>query len=527
MPCLAVAVLCLFAAPLIRQQIDALVHAPLDYPPQVLQQKARDIASSFGYPKKPADSAFWLDYRRDLLTYLKDLPEPRKYAEWLAAEAPIAASYRESQSPLHAPPFGDVQPDNPAPTEPGMLQVILDGNGRLREFSAVPFAAGDALAEPVPPELIFRAAGLDRAAFVEVSPKSVPASPADQLHAWKGSHPSIPNADLLVEMGSWKGRVTFAKVNTPWDKPLQAQTQSPWLGRLLLSIVVLGLFFTTLLARRNWRLGRADRRGAVRLGAVRFLLGFAVWIGTVHALPDTSLATSFFESIGDWLLSAALLWIMYLALEPELRARWPHSIVTWNRLLAGRWRDAQVGAHILIGATVGALIWVGADLVELWFGKHNVLGPEGGVAILLGSRAWFATVARDLGSVLYVGLILFLCMFGVRQWVRKDVLAALVAAAVAVPFNFNGHFNDWQVLLPVYFVLFAALAFVLLRLGLVAAFAAVFFIDSFGKIVIGADWTTWYAPYGIAQLTLLLSIVLFAFWRSLGSRELLARGVDA
>jgi hypothetical protein len=46
---------------------------------------------------------------------------------------------------------------------------------------------------------------------------------------------------------------------------------------------------------------------------------------------------------GDWLLWGAGFWLLYLALEPAVRAHWPHSIVTWNRILAGRWKDAQVG----------------------------------------------------------------------------------------------------------------------------------------------------------------------------------------
>jgi serine/threonine-protein kinase len=527
-PCLAAVALCLFAVPVLRQQTDALLHAPLDYPPQVLQQKARDIAASFGYSKKPVDSAFWLDYRDDLLSYLKELPEPRKWAEWLAAEAPIRASYRESQAPLHAPPFGQVKPDNPPPTEPGMAGVVLDGNGRLRGFSAVPYIGSNALPEPVPPEAVFRAAGLDRNAFTESTPTSVPASPADQLSAWKGPHPAIPQTELTVEMGSWKGRVTFAKVISPWDKPASAAPeQSPLLGRFLLSVLAVGFLFALLLARRNWKLGRADRKGAVRLAAARFLLALAAWIGTVHAVPDGDTVFLFFQSIGDWLLSAAWLWILYLALEPELRARWPHSIVTWNRLLAGRWRDAQVGAHVLIGAVVGMLIWVSADLIEIWFGKPNVLGPEGGIGITLGSRAWFAAHTGMLGTILPLGLILFLSVFGLRLLVRKDLLAALLAAALAVPFNLSAnHFTDWQILLPVYFVLFAVLTFVLLRLGLVAALAAVFFLNSCGRIIVGADWATWYAPYGVATLALLLGIALFAFWLSLGSRELLGSGVE-
>jgi hypothetical protein len=47
------------------------------------------------------------------------------------------------------------------------------------------------------------------------------------------------------------------------------------------------------------------------------------------------------------------------------------------------------------------------------------------------------------------------------------------------------------------------------------------FVNSCGKITVGSDWTTWYAPYGLATLALLVGIALFAFRQSLGSRELL------
>ena len=177
-PCLAAIVLCLFAVPLIRQRTDVLVHAPLDYPPEVLRQKARDFASSFGYNRRPADTALELKYRDDLLDYLRKLPEPRKWTEWLAAEAPIAAAYRESPKALYADPFGQVTRDNPAPVEPGMASVVLDGSGRLREFSAIPSEGRQDAAPPdgqgPPPEAVFRAAGLDMAAFAETAPPALP-----------------------------------------------------------------------------------------------------------------------------------------------------------------------------------------------------------------------------------------------------------------------------------------------------------------------------------------------------------------
>ena len=61
---------------------------------------------------------------------------------------------------------------------------------------------------------------------------------------------------------------------------------------------------------------------------------------------------------------------------------------------------------------------------------------------------------------------------------------------------------------------------VMLRFGLVANISAIFFINTIGAMELGLDWSTWYAPYGLATLLLLMSIVFAAFWRSLGSRSL-------
>jgi serine/threonine-protein kinase len=488
-----------------------------------LAQKARDLAASFGYPRKPADSEIWLTYRDPLIEHLKQQPQPRKWADWLASEGPIQLEYRESPSLLNAEPFGMVKPDNPAPVRPGMVHAIVDGSGRLRQFSAVPPSDNSAMPQPVTPEAVFRAAGLDMTAFTETTPDEAPPFAADQLRVWKGPHPAIPKTELTVAMGSWKGRLTFARVRFPWEKTNAAPTPpDTLLGNITFVIAAIAIFFAVLLARRNWKLGRADRKGALRLAAVRFVLAAAVWLGTVHGLPDgLGMVGLAFQSMGDWLLSAGFFWVFYLALEPELRARWPHSIVTWNRLLAGRWRDAQVGAHILIGAAVGVLIWMGAELIQI-SAKRDVLASQGGLERTLGTRHWLAGPAGNLTSGLIVGLILFFAVFGLRQLVRRNWLAAVLASALATVFNFAGNTpTDWQMEVPIFFALFAVLIFVLVRIGLVAAMASVFYLNSCGSIVVGSDWATWWAPYGVATLAMLIGIALVAFWRSLGSRELL------
>ena len=128
-----------------------------------------------------------------------------------------------------------------------------------------------------------------------------------------------------------------------------------------------------------------------------------------------------------------------------------------------------------------------------------------------------------LGGLMIVAFALFFAIFGIRRLVKKNLLAAILASALAVVFNNPAQLAEhWQRLIPVYFALFSILIFVLLRHGLVALFAAIFFVNSCGKIIVGTDWTTWYAPYGLATLALLVGIALFAFRQSLGSRVLLA-----
>jgi uncharacterized membrane protein len=395
--------------------------------------------------------------------------------------------------------------------------VVLDGAGRLREFRANPYDA-HALTPAVQPDTVFRAAGLDMAAFTEVSPSFVPATASDQLRSWKGQHPKIPQAGLTVDLAFWKGYVTEATVHFDWGKaaivpPPADSLASRMRGILILGIAVSGLLGAVFLARRNWKLGRIDAKGALRLGIARCVLGLVAWIGTVHAVPDESMIFFFFANCAAWLMWGASLALVYLALEPSIRARWPHSIVTWNRLLAGRWLDAQVGAHILIGAAVGSAVWVVAEWIDS--SQNDMLDGVSGLFATLGTRQWFAAHADHMEGALLFGLLIFFAICGLRAIVRKSIPAAILAALLLSLIN-SSVFTapDWKLEIGIYVGVYSVLIFVLLRLGLVVSMAAVFFIDTIGTITLGTDWKTWYAPSGLATLVLLLSVAVFAFWRS-------------
>jgi serine/threonine-protein kinase len=520
--CLAAIGICLVAAIVLQSRTVAAFRTPMDYPPEVLASKSRETAAAFGYTQRPADSAVWLTEPDGFLSHIDKLANPSKWEEWLASEPSIIAVYRESPRLLVAAPYGNIGTSNPPPTSPGMVQVNLNSAGKLRWFSAIPAADAAPLADPVDPGAVFRAAGLDKANFTETAPKFAPLGAADQLLAWMGPHPRIPGLDLTVEMAFWKGRVTAVHVLNNWqgDAPGSTATSvtSQVRGIVLLLMAAAGVLAAILLARRNWRLGRIDRKGALRIGIASFLLGMLTWLGTVHAVPSSDMISLALASMANWLLWGAGFWLLYLALEPSVRAHWPHSIVTWNRVLAGRWKDAQVGSHILIGAAVGAAVWTTAGLVDSFTGAG--LSGFSGVNAAAGTRQWIAFQANTLAGSLGGGLVIFFALTGLRQLVKKDPIAATLAAMFFTFINGNGFTAaNWQVKTAVYLFIFAVLLLVLLRYGLVTIIVAAFFINTFDAIGVGGDWKTWYAPAGLATVALLAGIADYGFWRSLGSRE--------
>jgi serine/threonine protein kinase len=518
--CLAVVLVCVAAAFPLKQAKVAFYRTPSDFPPDVLRQKARDIAASFGYTRKPADTVLWLNQRLELLLYLDKRPEPRDWPRWLASESPISAMYREALQPLIAQPAGDVTLNEPPPTAPGMVNLEIDGQGRLRDFRAYPYSQPDSLPEPVSPETVFRAAQLDFSKFTEVAPATIPPTASDQIRAWRGPHPAISNAAVTVEIASWKGRVTSARFVSPWSAS-DHQTSSFWQSipdRLSSFLSCVGVVFALVLARRNWTRERADRRGALRIASASFLLSLMVWTGTAHIPLGDSTLQLVSNRIAFTLFYAVLLFVLYIALEPALRSRWPQSIVTWNRVLTGRWQDARVAAHVLIGAAAGALLWTCTEL--LLIAAADGLNTVGGLFTLNGTRQWIAGTANRAQSALVFGLFIFFVIFALRTVLRKDWLAALATAVVLASQQADLATSiNWDVMLFVYVLLFSAFGLVLLRVGLVSTISALFFLNTLNGLTLGTDLSTWYAPTGFATLAFMLAIVFVAFRQSLSEAK--------
>ncbi len=162
-------------------------------------------------------------------------------------------------------------------------------------------------------------------------------------------------------------------------------------------------------------------------------------------------------------------------------------------------------------------MWDTATLLDYFSGDG--MSTFSGMRAALDTREWVAVHAATLAGSMVVGLLCFFALTGLRHLVKRDLLAATVAAMFFTLIN-SSQFtsSNWQVKTAIYLFVFAALLLVLLRFGLVTIMAASFVIDTFNALGLGEDWKAWYIPGGLATVALLAGIAIYAFWRSMGTR---------
>jgi hypothetical protein len=165
--------------------------------------------------------------------------------------------------------------------------------------------------------------------------------------------------------------VYFA-IAAPWtqpsnEAPQQGNTSGERVALMMRTIV--GPFLQVvamLLALRNLRLRRGDRRGALRLSL------FLVAAGTLSNALETGDLSALSRGPALVIFVPAFVWVLYIALEPHIRRVWPETMIAWSRLLAGHVRDPLVGRDVLVGVLVAignALILSLHVLLRRWSGR--------------------------------------------------------------------------------------------------------------------------------------------------------------
>jgi len=125
---------------------------------------------------------------------------------------------------------------------------------------------------------------------------------------------------------------------------------------------------------------------------------------------------------------SGLVWLAYLAIEPYARRHWPDSLISWNRLLAGRLRDPLVASHVLAGFFG---FWAANLLVSLVYAAvSGPPHPPNTIESLNSTTFFAANLLVAVGSAPVNGLATLLLVVLLRLLLRRVWIADLLAAAV-------------------------------------------------------------------------------------------------
>ncbi len=527
--CLAVIVIELVLAAWLSSKVRLIDHASLDLPPDALARKAREIGAQLGYPKRPADSAWEFAYNTDYLRYVEKTDSSR--TRWQRVQ-PQAVLFKYHESPQYFQTDFVIVPYPlvaPLPSLAGMVEVTLDPQGRLLRFSAVPLEGEQATAAAPDWATLARLAGLDLTRFTSAESQWTPLTAFDVRAAWTGTAADQPAVPLRIEAAAWRGRPVHFQLVYPWTPPTPSEYFRPPLpfsgfAGIMVLVVMLG---GGLVARSNHRRRRGDWQGALRLFCLMFSLLLAGSVLVLHYVPtpDRLLNDLLLVLLLKCLPSAATVWLGYFAFEPYVRRYWPDSIITWNRALSGRWRDALVGRGVLIGLLGGISLFLLRYLAAYLTGYSSELAPSTTdlplLPTLLGMRgvggAFFRVLFMALVQAVYALFLLFL----LRALLRRQWLAALIGMLILIAGNPQTSYQP-LVSAPLMILYGAILVNLALSYGLVALMAALLASYFLRAFPVTLDFSTWYASSGMLALLTVLALACFAFYAALGGQKVFA-----
>jgi predicted Ser/Thr protein kinase len=504
---------------------------PMEKSSEALRDRASEIAKKFGY-ETVTDSYWGFNVNNEYLNYVQEHdPSPARW-ERMRTGHPAGIIFWYRQSPRYLVPFNreELTATDPPRTVSGMANLSLDTRGRLLAFEGVPpqnVPAQESARPPAPFDWsrLFAEAGLDISNFKRVDSVWTPPHAFDERAAWEGSYPGQPETTVRVEAAAFRGRPVYYQLVNPWNPPTrQEQAPVPAGARLLQALVVV-LFFVILgaaglLARHNLRLGRGDRRGALRLAGLVFAAIIFSWLFAAHHVPSLGDEfENFVQSLAVALFIGAMLWLVYVALEPYVRRRWPGRIVSWSRVLAGDFTDPLVGRDLLLGALSGCalvLLAYAQALVPPMLGQP----PAPPLSVFLRGLAGLQyaaslTAAVLLNSMLFSATLMFLLLLLTIVTRRERVAAALLWLLIVL-FSLDG--STPALAAAVGACAATVVVFVLLRFGMLALVFMQFFALLFNFFPVTADLSAWYAGTSAFAAALGAALILYGFKTSLAGQ---------
>ena len=513
---------------------------PLEKPPEALAERARDILQNVGYSEPQLDTAMGFYEGNDFLRYIAEHDKSKTRWDNLETGA-FVFWYRGSPRPLaardffsDAPMLGFVWMDDPPLDVSGMTLVKLNPLGRLTQFIAIPPQVEQPAVPASSPDWapLFSAAGLDPTHWPQAQPTWTPPVYSDARAAWTGSLAERPHIPMRIEAAAYRGKPVYFELIGPWTRPERMQPYQPTVGEQVSLVIAAVLLLSMLaggamLARWNLRRGRGDRRGASRLAAFVFAAWAVAWFFGAHHVPNFDELWLFLESLAWGLALSCFLWVLYIASEPYVRRRWPATLVSWSRLLAGGFRDPLVGRDVLIGClsgasttALGSLLW----FVPSWLGHPPSQPMTGPQWQFLGARTIIADQSLSLVGAPLFWLAFLFVVFLLRTLLRKGWAAAVASVLLLAVLLAAG--RQFTPATSVFFLIFVSVAvFLLIRFGLLVLVANYVVHNVLTGLPLTTQGSAWYAGISLAGILLMAAMAFYGFYTSLGGRPVFGGAV--
>jgi predicted Ser/Thr protein kinase len=530
---LGTAILGLGAYYLLEVRRSALERIAAPYSEEVLLQKARDLVRTLGFTSPPADEAYHFGWTNAFLQYAESHDKPTPDWNKLLAERPVPLqfSYRQSPYPLTALSYhsdlltpGIVDHDDPPPELSGMIDVELDAQGRLLRLERVPeqeqMPASSAAEMDWKP--LFDAAGLDRSKFQSTEPLWTSLGTSDTRVAWTGTWPES-GRPLRVEAAALRGSPVAFSLISPWTEPSRMPKESSAGQRgqfIILVAITLAIFFGGgWLSRRNLAQGRGDREGAWRLAIWIGWVQMALWVSDAHFNTSIGTFAMFLLAICTAVFYGFVIYVMYIALEPQMRRRWPRTLISWSAILTGQWRDPIVGRDVLVGVVFGVGLSVFSQVVDALALGSSLTPHTRSTNVLSGFRSTLAIGLQSLPRAIRGTLMIVLILFLLRALLRNQWVAG---AAFAVVFAMQEVLVDSH---PVIdgaesFVVYALIAFVAWRFGLLAVGVWLFSNNLIDSVQATLHSGAWYLGENLFLLACVLGLAAWGCYTSMAGQKL-------
>ena len=329
--------------------------------------------------------------------------------------------------------------------------------------------------------------------------------------AWTGPDPDGRGDGIRVETAALDGRPVSFDVVGPWDEPdLAGPPAGLQVANIILATLLIALMMAAgVVAWRNVRLGRSDRKAAGRVAAFFFATGTAGWALIAAHVPTMWELYLLVMGLSFAAFVAGFGGLLYLAVEPFVRRYWPDALISLLRLIGGRFRDPLVASHLLVGISVGI---VTALLSNTMLFVTNEIATDTTLVIGLSSArilAGMIMVNVNVAAWVAGGLIMVLVLLrGVvrRTWLADGLLVVLLSRG----------FFDTSVMFLASLVAWTAYVWVLRKFGVLALVA----IACGNLLVMNKPLAvvSWYAASSLATPVLLGVVAAWSLYVIVGSR---------